>query len=233
MPDHPVVDHEKWVARRKELLVREKQLTRLRDELSASRRELPWQAVRKEYVFETPEGKRTLAELFAGHRQLLVYHFMFGPDWDAGCPSCSFWADNFDRNVIHLAHRDITMIAVSRAPLEKLEAYRKRMGWTFTWASSFGSDFNEDYYVTFGPEELEKGSAYYNYERRGFPSEEAPGISAFYRDDDGSVYHTYSAYARGLDMVNAGYHLMDLAPLGRDEAGLSYTMEWLRRRDEY
>lgn len=233
MPDHAVVDREQWLERRKELLAREKEFTRQRDALTAARQALPWEAVEKDYRFRTRDGERTLAELFEGRRQLLVYHFMFGPDWDAGCPSCSFWADNFDRNVVHLAHRDITMIAVSRAPLDRLEAYRERMGWSFTWASSHGSEFNYDFQVSFDPAELEKGTVYYNYERRGFPSEEGPGLSAFYRDADDRVFHTYSSYSRGLDMINAGYHLMDCAPLGRDEDDLDYTMAWLRRRDEY
>ena len=179
------------------------------------------------------DGARTLAELFDGRPQLLIYHFMFGPDWEAGCPSCSFWADNYDRNVIHLAHRDITLIAVSRAPLEKLEAYKKRMGWSFTWASSYENDFNWDYDVSFNPEDADNGGVYYNYEKTEFPSGEGPGLSAFYRDEDGSVYHTYSTFARGLDMFNAAYHLMDAAPLGRNEGELPYTQAWVRRRDEY
>ena len=233
MADHRVVSHEQWVEERKALLAREKELTRLRDELSRARRELSWQRVAKSYKLDTEKGRRTLAELFEGRRQLVVFHFMFGPDWEAGCPSCSFWADNFERNVVHLSHRDITMIAVSRAPLEKLLVYRDRMGWTFPWASSFGSDFNRDYDVSFDADELEMGDVCYNYQRARLPSEEAPGISVFYRDGDGSVYHTYSSYSRGLDMLNAGYHIMDLTPKGRDEDGLDYPMAWLRRRDEY
>lgn len=233
MPEHRIVDHDEWVAERKGFLEREKEFTKLRDELSAARRALPWEKVDKEYVFETAVGRRSLSDLFDGRHQLLVYHFMYGPDWDAGCPSCSFWADNFERNVIHLAHRDITMIAVSRAPIDKLEAYKKRMGWTFTWASAYDNDFNRDYDVSFDPEALKKNDVYYNYRRGSFPSEEAPGLSAFYRDDDSNVFHTYSTFARGLDMVNAAYHLMDMAPMGRNEDDLDYTMEWLRRRDEY
>ena len=233
MPDHEIVGHEEWVKRRKAFLAREKEFTRLRDELSAARRELPWERIDKEYVFDVPGGARTLAELFDGRRQLLVYHFMYGPDWDAGCPSCSFWADNFERNVIHLAHRDITLVAVSRAPVETLEKYKERMGWTFTWASALNSDFNQDFEVSFDPEDIAAGEVRYNYGPSSFSSEEAPGISAFYRDDDDTVFHTYSSFARGLDMINAAYHLMDLAPLGRNEDGLPYTMAWLRRRDEY
>ena len=233
MTEHRVVDHDEWLAQRKAFLVREKEFNRARDALSAARRELPWERVRKEYTFETIEGPRTLSELFDGRRQLLVYHFMFGPDWEAGCPSCSLLADSFERNVIHLAQRNITMLAVSRAPLDKLEAYKRRMGWTFPWASSYGSDFNWDYDVSFRPEELAKDDVHYNYARGAFPSDEGPGLSAFYRDDDGAVYHTYSTFARGLDMFIAAYHLMDVAPLGRDEDELEYTMAWVRRRDEY
>lgn len=233
MPEHRVVDHEEWVAQRKAFLAREKEFTRLRDELSAARRELPWEKVEKEYVFDTVEGPKTLGELFEGRRQLLVYHFMFGPDWDAGCPSCSFWADGYDRNVVHLAQRDITLIGVSRAPLGKLQDYRKRMGWAFNWVSSHDNDFNWDYHVSFETKDADRGGVYYNYARSSFPSTEGPGLSAFYRDDDGTVYHTYSTYARGLDMLNAAYHMMDVAPLGRDEDGLPYAQAWVRRRDEY
>lgn len=233
MTQHQIVGHEEWVEQRKALLAREKEFTRLRDELSAARRELPWERVEKEYRFDTAGGKRTLGELFDGRRQLIIYHFMFGPDWEAGCPSCSFWADNFERCVVHLNHRDITLMAVSRAPLDKLDAYKARMGWTFPWVSSHGSDFNRDYHISFESQELKSGDVYYNYRRGSFPSEEAPGISVFYRDEDGRVFHTYSAYARGLDMMNAAYHYMDLVPKGRDEGQLEYTMAWLRRRDEY
>ena len=233
MTEHRIVDHDEWLAQRKAFLVREKEFNRARDELSAARRELPWERVNTEYTFQTIEGPRTLAELFDGRRQLLVYHFMFGPDWEAGCPSCSLLADSFERNIIHLAQRDITMLAVSRAPLEKLEAYKRRMGWTFPWASSHGSDFNWDYDVSFRPEALAKNDVDYNYARGAFPSDEGPGLSAFYRDDDGAVYHTYSTFARGLDMFIGAYHLMDVAPLGRDEDKLEYTMAWVRRRDEY
>jgi len=233
MSTHEVVDHDEWVQRRKAFLEREKELSRLRDELSAARRALPWERVAKEYVFDTVDGQRTLAELFDGRSQLIIYHFMYGPDWQEGCKSCSFWADGWDRNVVHLAARDITMVAVSRAPLAKLEAYKKRMGWTFAWASSLGSDFNYDYHVSFKPEDVERGDVYYNYRRGPFARDEAHGISVFFRDDAAQVYHTYSTFARGLDMVNAGYHLMDLAPKGRDEGDLDYSMDWLRRRDEY
>jgi predicted dithiol-disulfide oxidoreductase (DUF899 family) len=233
MTKHSVVDHKTWLQKRIELLAREKEFTQLRDELSAARRELPWEEVSKHYKFATVDGQKSLAELFAGHSQLLIYHFMFGPDWEAGCPSCSFWADNFERNVIHLAHRDIRLLAVARAPLPKLQAYSERLGWSFDWASSQDNDFNADFDVSFSPEELENGTANYNYKAGGFGGTEAPGISVFFRDDDGRVYHTYSTYARGLDMLNAGYHLMDLTPRGRDEAELDFSMAWVRRRDEY
>lgn len=233
LEDHPVVSREGWIKARKQHLAREKEFTRLRDQLSAERRELPWVRVEKEYLFDTDEGRQSLADLFAGQSQLIIYHFMFGPDWEEGCKSCSFWADNFNGIDIHLKHRDITLLAVSRAPLEKLNAYRKRMDWKFRWVSSLDSDFNRDYHVFFSGEELENGSVYYNYHVTDFPSTEAPGISVFYKDNNGAVYHTYSCYARGLDMLNGAYHYMDLAPKGRDEHNMKYTMEWLRRRDQY
>jgi predicted dithiol-disulfide oxidoreductase (DUF899 family) len=233
MQNHKVVSGEAWLSARKKLLAKEKEFTRLRDQLSEARRELPWQKVDKEYVFDGPDGKETLADLFGGRSQLVIYHFMYGPDWEEGCPSCSFWADNFNGIDIHLKHRDITMIAVSRAPLKTLDAYKKRMGWDFKWVSSLGSDFNFDFNVSFTPEEMEKGEMNYNYEMRKFPSEEGPGISVFYKNEKGDVFHTYSCFARGLDMLNGAYHYMDLAPKGRDEADLSYSMAWLNRRDQY
>jgi predicted dithiol-disulfide oxidoreductase (DUF899 family) len=232
MTQHRIVTRDEWLAARTEHLVREKEFTRLRDELSRARRELPWVKVDKEYVFDTSKGRKTLAELFEGRSQLIVYHFMYGPDWREGCKSCSFWADNFAGALVHLNHRDVTMIAVSRAPLEKLLAYRKRMGRVFQWASSLGSDFNRDFDVTFTPEEIEKGEALYNYRASKFPSEEAPGISVFSRSED-DVFHTYSCYARGLDMVNGAYQYLDLVPKGCDEDGLPYTMAWLRHHDKY
>ena len=233
MKKHKVLAREDWIAERKKLLAREKEFTHLRDQLSRERRELPWEKVEKEYVFDTPEGRQSLGDLFAGKSQLVIYHFMFGPDWEEGCPSCSFWADNFNNIGIHLAHRDITLIAVSRAPLEKLEAYKKRMGWGFRWVSSLNSDFNYDYQVSFTPEEMEKGEVYYNYRVTSFPSNEGPGISVFYKDENGDVFHTYSCYSRGLDMLNGTYHYMDLVPKGRDEDDLPWTMAWLRRHDQY
>jgi predicted dithiol-disulfide oxidoreductase (DUF899 family) len=221
-----------WLAERRALLEREKELTRLRDELAEERRRLPWVPVEKHYEFDTPDGVRTLAELFDGRSQLLVYHFMFGPDWTEGCPSCSFWADSFDGAVLHLRHRDVTMIAVSRAPLDALLAYRERMGWSFAWVSSLRNDFNFDYGVSF-TESQRAGGAEYNYRLVEKPGEERPGLSAFAIGEDGTVYHTYSCYARGLDPINSAYQLLDLAPKGRDEGGLPWPMAWVRRHDAY
>ncbi len=233
MTTHRVVSREEWVAARREHLKREKEYTRLRDQLSRERRELPWVKVDKAYVFDGPAGRESLADLFQSRRQLVVQHFMFDPSWDEGCKSCSFWVDNFDGIVTHLNHRDVTFVLVSRAPLATLEAFRARMGWRVKWVSSFHNDFNRDYHVSFTPEELEAKQTYYNYAARPFPVAEAPGVSVFYRDDDGAIYHTYSCYARGLDMLNGAYHLLDLVPKGRDEAGLNYSMEWLRHHDRY
>jgi len=233
MQERKVISREDWLIARKEHLAKEKEFTRLRDQLSRERRELPWVKVEKEYLFNAPNGKKSLADLFDGKSQLIIYHFMFGPDWEKGCPSCSFWADNFNGIDIHLKHRDITFIAVSRAPLEKLQAYKKRMGWNFKWVSSYGSDFNRDYHLLFTPEEMEKGEMYYNYGITNFPVEEAMGISVFYQNRQGEVFHTYSCYARGLDMLNTAYHYMDLTPKGRDEDHLPYSMAWLHRHDQY
>jgi predicted dithiol-disulfide oxidoreductase (DUF899 family) len=224
-----VVVHEDWLAARIELLAREKDFTRLRDELSRQQRALPWERVEPEYVFDGPAGKETLADLFDGRSQLVVYHFMFPPEDDEGCPSCSFWADSFDANVIHLNARDVTFVAVSRAPLAKLDAYRRRLGWTFKWVSSGGNDFNYDYRVSFRPEE--QGEPVYNFGTiaPGFADRE--GMSVFYRDTSGEVFHTYSAYARGIDILNAAYNYLDLVPKGRDEGARGQF--WVRRRDEY
>jgi predicted dithiol-disulfide oxidoreductase (DUF899 family) len=228
-----VVAREQWISARKKLLAKEKAHLRAGDKLAAARRALPWEAVTKEYVFDGPNGRESLAELFAGRSQLVVYHFMFGPDWEQACKSCSFWADNFNGVVVHLNHRDVTLVAASRAPFDKIEAFRKRMGWGFKWVSSFGGDFNKDFHVSFTPEELAKGEVYYNYGMMKFPSDEAPGISVFYKDGDGQVFHTYSCYARGLDMLNGAYHYLDLVPKGRDEDELPFTMSWLRHHDRY
>jgi len=233
MTTHAIVLPKEWLTARKVLLEKEKEFTRLRDQLSEERRELPWVKVEKEYLFDSNNGKETLAELFENRSQLIVYHFMYGPDWEEGCPSCSFWADNFNNIILHLNHRDITMIAVAKARLETLESYKVRMGWSFKWASSFNNDFNSDYQVSFTPEELDKGEVYYNYTKTTFPSEEGPGISIFYKNDDGDIFHTYSCYARGLDMLNGAYHYMDLVPKGRDEDCLEWSMAWVRRHDQY
>lgn len=228
---NPSVPREQWLDARKQLLLKEKELTRLRDELSAERRQLPWVHVDKAYRFDAPTGNRSLADLFEGRSQLVVYHFMFAPEWEAGCKSCSFWADNFERNVVHLAHRDVSLVAVSRAPLAKLTAYAKRFGWTFTWVSSGDGDFNYDFGVSFKPEALTHGEADYNYAKRPVSISDLPGVSVFFRDEDGEVFHTYSAYARGLDRLNTAYHYLDIVPRGRDEE--DGNMSWLRRRDEY
>lgn len=233
MPDHEVVSRDEWLVARKALLEAEKEFTRRRDELSRQRRALPWVKIDKQYVFDGPDGKETLADLFAGRSQLVVYHFMFGPSWDEGCKSCSFWADTFNGIGVHLNHRDVTLVAISRAPLDRLLAFRKRLGWSFRWVSSFGSDFNRDFHVSFSESELEAGRMDYNYRITSFPADEAPGISVFYKDADGTVFHTYSCYARGLDMMNAAYQYLDLVPKGRDESELSSSMDWVRHHDRY
>jgi len=230
---NPVVSREEWVTARKELLVKEKALTRLRDALAAERRELPYVKVEKNYTFDTAGGKVALADLFGGKSQLIVYHFMLGPGWAEGCPSCSFLGDHFDGSIVHLAHRDATLLAVSRAPLPEIEAFRKRMGWKFKWVSSYGTDFNRDYHVSFEKEDRVDGKVYYNYELTTFPSEEAPGLSVFYKDAAGAVFHTYSCYARGLDILLGAYNFMDMLPKGRDEAGLKHGMAWVRHHDKY
>ena len=231
--NHKVVSRDEWIEARKLLLAKEKEFTRLRDELSRERRDLPWERVDKRYVFEGPEGKETLAELFAGRSQLVVYHFMFDPGWEAGCKSCSFWADNFNGIIVHLNQRDVTMVAISRAPLAKIEAFKRRMGWNFKWLSSVDAGFNYDYHVSFTPEERAKGEVYYNYAASKISDPERPGISVFYKDPGGAVFHTYSSYGRGLDMMNGAYHYLDLVPKGRDEAGLPNPQAWVRHHDRY
>jgi len=230
--NHPVVSTDRWIAERKALLAREKELTRLRDQIAAERRALPWERVEKNYVFDTPEGSRTLAELFEGRRQLLVQHFMFAPGWEQGCPSCSFMADHTDGMKVHLAHRDVSMLAVSRAPLTDIERFRQRMGWRFKWVSSHGTDFNRDFGVTFTPEELAKGELHYNYGAWRQLSEELPGVSVFYKDDAGDVFHTYSTYRRGVEVMMGTYNLLDLTPKGRDEEK-GQGMGWVRHHDRY
>ena len=272
-----VVSHAEWLATRKALLQKEKELTRLRDELSKQRRELPWEKVEKKYVFDGPSGKESLADLFAGRSQLLVYHFMlgsdwaegcpscsfladhfdgangketlaslfdgrsqlliyhfmFGPGWNEGCPSCSFLADAFDAIHPHITQRDTTFVAVSRATLPEIDAFKQRMGWKFKWVSSNGTDFNFDYKVSFTPEKIEKGAPNYNFDTIPFRLEEGPGLSAFYKDEGGNVFHTYSTFARGLDMHIGAYHFLDVAPKGRDEEGLAFSMAWVKHHDKY
>jgi predicted dithiol-disulfide oxidoreductase (DUF899 family) len=232
MTDHRIVSHDEWIAARRSFLAKEKQFNRLRDELSRERRELPWEHVKKQYLFESDNGKETLAELFGKRSQLIVYHFMYGPDWEIGCKSCSFWADNFNGIIPHLNARDVALVAVSRAPLQKLQAQARRFGWTFKWVSSLGNDFNFDYNVSFPPEALDRGEVFYNYSSQQLESAEMPGISAFFRDGD-QVYHSYSTYARGIDMLNTAYHYLDIAPKGRDEASLAYPMAWVKHRIAY
>jgi predicted dithiol-disulfide oxidoreductase (DUF899 family) len=233
MESHKIVSHDEWVAARKAHLVEEKAFTRARDALSRKRRELPWEKIAKTYVFDGPNGKESLADLFGGKSQLIVYHFMLGPDWEEGCRSCSLIADHFDGAVIHLAQRDVALVVVSRAPLAQIETFKRRMGWHFKWVSSFGNDFNFDYQVSATPEEKAKGIARYNYEMTEFPSDERPGASVFHKNDAGEIFHTYSSYGRGLDILIGAYNLLDLAPKGRDETGLSYGMAWVRHHDKY
>ena len=233
MTQHPVVSHAEWLGARKQFLAKEKEFTRLRDEISRERRELPWEKIEKEYVFDSPRGKMTLSDLFDGRGQLIVYHFMLGPGWGEGCKSCSYLGDHFDGSTIHLANRDTTFAAISRAPIAEIEAFQKRMGWKFLWVSSFANDFNYDFHVSFHPEEMAAGEVEYNYSRTSFPSEEAPGASVFAKDASGEIFHTYSTYARGLDILVGAYNLLDLVPKGRDEAGLAHTMSWVRHHDRY
>jgi predicted dithiol-disulfide oxidoreductase (DUF899 family) len=225
-----VVSHEEWLKARLDLLAAEKAFTRERDALTRRRMAMPWERVEKRYVFDTPEGPRALAELFEGRRQLLVQHFMFGPGWEQGCKSCSYMADHTDGMTVHLAHRDVTFVAISRAPLAEIERFRRRMGWQFRWVSSHGSDFNHDFHVSFAAGEP-KGQVCYNYATQPFECEELPGISVFYKDDAGEVFHTYSAYRRGVEAMMGTYNLLDLTPKGRDER--DGPMKWVRHHDRY
>ncbi|MGA3081342.1 MAG: thioredoxin family protein [Terracidiphilus sp.] len=228
-----VASHDEWIAARKAFLAKEKEFTRLRDELSRQRRQFPWEKVEKQYLFDGPRGKETLAELFDGRSQLIVYHFMLGPGWKEGCPSCSYLADHFDGPAIHLANRDVTLAVVSHAPIHEIEAFKRRMGWRFHWVSSFDSDFNYDYHVSFTPEERAAGKVDYNYDQMAFPSEEGPGLSVFFQDASGEIFHTYSSYSRGLDIIVGAYNFLDMAPMGRDEEGLAHSMAWVRHHDKY
>jgi len=228
-----IVSNEEWLEARRALLEEEKALTRQRDELSRKRRELPWVKVETDYVFDGPEGPVPLSELFAGRTQLMIYHFMFGPEWAEGCPSCSMVADSINGALVHIAHRDTTLAMVSRAPIGKIEAFRKRMGWNCMWVSSHGNSFNQDFHVSFTKDEIEKGEVYYNFGMNRFPKDEAPGLSVFYKDARGSIFHTYSAYARGLEGLLGTYDLLDMTPKGRDEDHLPFTMAWVRHHDRY
>ena len=229
---HPIVSRDEWLTARQQLLDKEKDFLRARDELSRERRELPWVRVGKQYVFEGPNGRETLADLFAGRSQLIVYHFMFAPEWEAGCPGCSFWADSFNDVIPHLNQRDVSMVAISRAPLQKLQAFASRMQWSFKWLSSADSDFNFDFHVSFRPEDLQSGTAVYNYRPHQSQKSDLPGFSIFFRDGE-HVFYTYSTFARGLDPMNAAYQLLDLVPKGRDESGLPFPMAWVKLHDLY
>ena len=231
--DHPVVSREQWLVERKQLLAREKGVTRLRDQVARERRALPWVRLDKDYVFDTLDGRRSLAQLFDGRSQLLVQHFMLGPGWEQGCPSCSFMADHLDGMSIHLAHRDLSLLVVSRAPLQEIERFRQRMGWRFRGAASYGSDFYHDCGVSFTPGQRARGEVDYNYATQPFAPEEMPGISVFRRSEDGTVFHTYSTYGRGVEVMMGTYALLDLTPKGRDEEGLEDTMGWVRHHDRY
>ena len=233
LDSHRVVTRNDWIAERKALLEREKESTRLRDQVARERRALPWVRIEKDYVFDTPAGPRRLAELFQGRRQLLVQHFMLGPGWEQGCKSCSFMADHLDGISVHLAQRDIALLAVSRAPLAEIERFRQRMGWKFTWASSNGNEFNRDFHVSFAPEDRIDGEVYYNYHLTAFPADEAPGISIFAKNDAGELFHTYSTFGRGVEVMMGAYSLIDLTPKGRDEQDLPQTMAWVRHHDRY
>lgn len=231
MEPHKIVSEAEWMAAREALLAEERAFTHARDALVAKRMALPWVKVEKRYTFETPHGERTLAQLFGPRSQLLTYHFMLGPEWEEGCPGCSFLSDHIDGMLVHLEHHDVTYVAVSRAPLAKIEAFKKRMGWYFPWVSSFGSDFNFDYRVSFSEADKARGKAVYNYAEQDYMSDELPGISAFYRDEKGNVYHTYSAYARGVEMALGTYAMLEFTPKGRNEE--NDMREWMRHHDRY
>lgn len=233
LPTPVIVSEDHWRAARLELLREEKEFTRLGDQLAARRRRLPWVKVTKDYVFEGSGGRVTLADLFGGRSQLVVQHFMLGSGWEEGCKSCSFMMDHFNAAAVHLPARDVAFAAVSHAPLAEILPFKERMGWDVNWVSSHGTDFNFDYQVSFAPEEVAAGSVYYNYGPRAFPHEEAPGVSVFARDAEGAIYHTYSTYGRGVEFIMGAYHILDLVPKGRDEAGLEYGMEWVRHHDRY
>lgn len=232
MKEHKVVSPGKWLMARRRLLAREKKFSKLRDELNRQRRELPWVKIEKEYVFDGQRGEMTLADLFCGKSQLIVYHFMFGPGWGDGCPHCSFWADHFDSANLHLGARDTALAVVSRAPLKEIRPFKKRMGWQFQWVSSNRTDFNFDFHVSFTPEQIKTGALFYNYAPMKMKIDEREGVSAFYKDRKGAIYHTYSSYARGIDLLNTTYNFLDLTAKGRDEIR-AHTQSWVRYHDEY
>jgi len=230
---HPIASHEQWLATRLELLRKEKELTRLSDRIAQQRRELPWVRVEKPYRFDGPMGQVSLTDLFEGRGQLIVQHFMLGPGWEEGCKSCSFMLDHFEPTVAHLQARDVSFAVISHAPIADILPFKERMGWNVNWVSAHGSDFNRDFHVSFTPEEIASGDVYYNFGMRAFPKTEAPGISVFARDARGPVYHTYSTFGRGVEVIMGTYDLLDLVPKGRDEAGMEYGMEWIRHHDRY
>jgi len=233
MKPNEIVDRDAWVAARTDLLAEEKALTRARDALVEKRRALPWVRIATAYEFDSETGRVSLANLFGAHSQLAIYHFMYPPEWEEGCPSCCFWADTYNQAHAHLAARDTAFAVASRAPLDRLKAYKARLDWDFNWVSTVGDRFNRDFGVTFDAEEAQAGRAVYNYRVGGFHGPEAPGLSVFAKSENGAVYHTYSTYGRGLEEFNGIYHLLDMVPKGRDEDGLDHTMSWLRRRDQY
>jgi predicted dithiol-disulfide oxidoreductase (DUF899 family) len=234
MAQHSVVSQAEWIEARKALLAKEKEQTRLRDQISEARRALPWVKVEKAYVFDTPAGRKSLADLFDGRSQLIIKHFMLGPGWKDGCVGCSFECDHVDGALQHIKHHDVSYVAVARAPIDEIEAYRRRMGWQFAWVSSMDSDFNYDFFVSFTPEQVKKGEVYYNYETKPIPMEELSGLSVFYRDEQGQIFHTYSAYARGAEETLGAYMLLDLTPKGRNETGPQRNLtDWVRHHDRY
>ncbi len=230
--DHPVVSHEQWLAARTAFLAREKEFTRQLDELNRQRRQLPWERIDKQYIFDGPGGKESLAELFNNKSQLVVYHFMFSPEWDEGCKHCSFWADHFDSLRYHLKQRDTAFAVISRAPLAKIEPFKKRMGWGFKWVSSFHNDFNFDFQASFTPQQLGSGKVFYNYSIIDADDADREGASVFYKDKNGAIFHTYSCYARGIDLLNTTYNFLDLTPKGRDEAP-GESQNWVEYHDQY
>ncbi len=233
MTDHKVVSQEEWVKARVAFMAKEKEFTHQREKLAEERRQLPWVKIDKDYTFQSDSGTETLSDLFQGRSQLVVYHFMFGPDWQEGCKSCSFWADNYNGSIEHLAARDVSLVAVSVGPLAKLNEFQQRMGWNFKWVSSAQTDFSKDFHVWASPEEIENGTTFYNFKKGNHYGEHMPGMSVFATDKDGQIFHTYSCYARGLDPVNSTYQILDLTPKGRDEKELPFPMAWVNHHDKY